>query len=561
MTTAAFRARNLTTSGAWSNFADGGFDAAAGDEIEVQLEGAPALDVWMTQFSDVDRSNGRTIVTFSPSTGIAATPTSGVTFTMPAAEVGTHSIQCQTNGGPQSADGTPDPDFTKLRFFAVRTTNLALRHPLYPESTEYEPDGPAVSAQEMIDAVDAGAAGAVTSVTAGAGLTGGGSGAVTINVAVNADAGLIVTANEMQLGTLGFTRVQTALAAASGSIAVNSQKITGLATPTANTDATTKAYVDALAFVPTTRTLTAGAGLTGGGTLASDRTFDIGANADGSIVVNANDVQVGVLASDAQHGTRGGGTTHANVIASGAAGFMTGVDKTKLDGIGAGAAVVSVGVVGPITNTGSATALVLNFAPIANVSMLGFGFTLCAGIENASGDATIMASGDVQLRASGSLSVLTGLEERIAITNTGQETRRFDDGATITRNFGGVDGTRVTFEAENDFTTSSATPINVLSFALPNNITALATMYLTATDISTGDAAVYERKYKVKRHNAGAAALGTAADVLIDEDDATWGARLVLATNTLHLEWTGDTTNQVNGRARWVLDYHTYTPI
>lgn len=89
-------------------------------------------------------------------------------------------------------------------------------------------------------------------------------------------------------------------------------------------------------------TFTAGAGLSGGGTLAASRTFDVVANADGSIVVNADDVQVGVLASDAQHGVRGGGTQHAVVIAGVSAGFMSAADKTKLDGIGAGANVISV---------------------------------------------------------------------------------------------------------------------------------------------------------------------------------------------------------------------------
>jgi hypothetical protein len=74
--------------------------------------------------------------------------------------------------------------------------------------------------------------------------------------------------------------------------------------------------------------ITAGAGLTKTG-----NTVNVIANADGSITVNADDVQVGILATDAQHGTRGGGTLHANVIAAGAAGFMTGADKTKLDGL------------------------------------------------------------------------------------------------------------------------------------------------------------------------------------------------------------------------------------
>ncbi|KKM16399.1 hypothetical protein LCGC14_1686280, partial [marine sediment metagenome] len=97
------------------------------------------------------------------------------------------------------------------------------------------------------------------------------------------------------------------------------------------------------------QTITAGAGLTGGG--AGDVALDVVANADGSIVVNANDVQVGVLATDAQHGVRGGGTQHSVVIAAGAAGFMSSADKTKLD------AVVAVGdVIGPAGATNEAFA-------------------------------------------------------------------------------------------------------------------------------------------------------------------------------------------------------------
>lgn len=85
------------------------------------------------------------------------------------------------------------------------------------------------------------------------------------------------------------------------------------------------------AFVPTSRQVIAGAGLTGGGDLTVDRTFDVGANADGSITVNPNDIQVGVLATDAQHGTRGGGTQHAVAVAAVSAGFLSGADKDALD--------------------------------------------------------------------------------------------------------------------------------------------------------------------------------------------------------------------------------------
>lgn len=81
----------------------------------------------------------------------------------------------------------------------------------------------------------------------------------------------------------------------------------------------------------------AGAGLTNTGT-----TINVGAHADGSIVVNANDLQVGALAADGQHGTRGGGNLHADVVTGGASGFMTGAQATKLAGIAAGAEVNAV---------------------------------------------------------------------------------------------------------------------------------------------------------------------------------------------------------------------------
>ncbi len=80
--------------------------------------------------------------------------------------------------------------------------------------------------------------------------------------------------------------------------------------------------------------LTAGAGMTGGGDITASRTFDVVGNADGSIVVNADDIQVGVLATDAQHGNRGGGSLHALAVPSGAAGFLSGADKQIIDDLG-----------------------------------------------------------------------------------------------------------------------------------------------------------------------------------------------------------------------------------
>jgi hypothetical protein len=101
------------------------------------------------------------------------------------------------------------------------------------------------------------------------------------------------------------------------------------------------------------QTITAGAGLLNGG--VGDVTLDIGAHGDGSITVNADNIQVGVLATDASHGARGGGTQHANAVPSGAAGFMSGADKEKLDGVEAAATIFNDGWNGSIIESTSVT--------------------------------------------------------------------------------------------------------------------------------------------------------------------------------------------------------------
>ena len=121
------------------------------------------------------------------------------------------------------------------------------------------------------------------------------------------------------------------------------------------------------ADVPGTRQIIAGAGMTGGGDLSADRTLNVAANVDGSIVVNADDVQVGVLATDAQHGTRGGGTQHA-VATTGAAGFMSATDKTKLDSIQTGTATLLNGTVAVATANITASSVVKLTHTAANAS-------------------------------------------------------------------------------------------------------------------------------------------------------------------------------------------------
>jgi hypothetical protein len=62
--------------------------------------------------------------------------------------------------------------------------------------------------------------------------------------------------------------------------------------------------------------------------------------------------------TDALHGNLSGGALHATVIAAGAAGFMSGADKTKLDGIATGAT----------ANTGTVTSVALTAPAILSVA-------------------------------------------------------------------------------------------------------------------------------------------------------------------------------------------------
>lgn len=62
--------------------------------------------------------------------------------------------------------------------------------------------------------------------------------------------------------------------------------------------------------------------------------------------------------TDTQHGARAGGTLHAAVVAAGAAGFMSGADKTKLDGVASGAT----------ANVGTVTSVALTLPALFSVA-------------------------------------------------------------------------------------------------------------------------------------------------------------------------------------------------
>ena len=278
---------------------------------------------------------------------------------------------------------------------------------------------------------------AARDLAAGAGLTGGGTLAAdrAFNVGANADASIVVNPDDIQVGVLATDAQHGERGGGAQHADVVSGGAAGFMT------GADKATLEGLASgaVPDSRTLTAGNGLTGGGTLAADRTFNVAANADASIVVNPDDIQVGVLATDAQHGERGGGAQHSDVVAAGASGFMTGADKTLLDGL------VSTG---PFLPLGGGTML-------GDIKMQGVRLRFPGG----GGDFRNFLQGNVA--NSGRLSLFTLDTERLSIQLNGFVTMLAGFGATALKSgtFAVPPAGLITGEFWKDTTDSATQPI------------------------------------------------------------------------------------------------------
>ncbi len=140
-----------------------------------------------------------------------------------------------------------------------------------------------------------------TTITAGAGLTGGGDLSTNRTIDIAAGNGTItVNTDSIQVGTLisgnfaDNTVALTRLANAAAQFRIVGRKTTSGGAWEDCTLAELGITATGLGAVPTSRTVTAGAGLTGGGDLSANRTIDL-ATADGTITVNADSIQVGTI--------------------------------------------------------------------------------------------------------------------------------------------------------------------------------------------------------------------------------------------------------------------------
>lgn len=205
--------------------------------------------------------------------------------------------------------------------------------------------------QQLLDRIKAlESAGAPGSVLAGNGLEFAGD-LVTLHVVANADASIVVGPNDVKVGVLA-TDAQHGVRGGGTQHAVATGASAGFQS------ATDKTRADALWG----RTVTAGAGMTGGGALSANITLDVVA-ADASIAVGANSIAVGVI-SAANHGAQTDETLHA-VATRVSAGFMSAADKDKLDGL---VALNQVASVNPVVTSDATPTTLLSFTPADQTS-------------------------------------------------------------------------------------------------------------------------------------------------------------------------------------------------
>jgi len=163
----------------------------------------------------------------------------------------------------------------------VTTAESELSNTLFSSSAQVDHDSTTnFVANEHIDHTS-------VSITAGAGLTGGGTIASTRDIAVGAGTGSNISGSSL-LGVVGT--------ATQGTIDIHS--LSG--------------YVANENIDHTSVTITAGAGLTGGGTIAATRTLAVGAGT--GVTVNANDVAIGQAVAASSTPTFAGLTLTGNLI-------------------------------------------------------------------------------------------------------------------------------------------------------------------------------------------------------------------------------------------------------
>ena len=217
--------------------------------------------------------------------------------------------------------------------------------------------------------------------------------------------------------------------------------------------------------------------------------------ASGDATTKANAAQAAAIAASAPVAHVGaGGVAHANAVAAGAAGFMTGADKTKLDGIAAGATtnlgtVTAVTATGPVASSGGTTPVIsmTQSATAANGWLSSTDWNTFNGKQAAG---SYQAAGTYVNTVNGNSGTVTAAHISAAATtgygytpyNAASISSASVASATVAASANSVAGANVTG------TVSSATTAGTVTTAAQGNITSVGTLtsLTTSGDVTVG---------------------------------------------------------------------------
>lgn len=286
----------------------------ASEVRSVTYAGDGATDSFPIPFEVIDKSH--VVVTYKPVSGPSVVLSQGVDpgYSVPAGLATIDAVYPVASSVPAAVGTTITIERTVP---LTQTVDLTPAGTFDPATHEEVFDLGVMADQQLADRIKALETATVPgNFVAGNGCSLTGS---TLNVNAHADGSIVVSADDVKVGVL-------ATDAQHGARGGGTQHAVATGASAGFQSATDKTRADALWG----RTITAGAGLTGGGDLSANRTIDVVAT-DGSIVVAANSIGVGVI-SAANHGAQTDETLHA-VATTTTDGFMSAEDKAKLDGL------------------------------------------------------------------------------------------------------------------------------------------------------------------------------------------------------------------------------------
>lgn len=153
-------------------FSTAGYDAAAGQVLDVALESSVGVYQWQIEMLVPTSTAGAVVL--SPVSGIAAAPSDTMTATLPTpqADGATWLMRSTVNGGKSKnvrGELVTDPDLISERIIAIRTATLGLRKPVFTELLQYDSArGWAKLIEELVDGIEGASAPTQVSITTAA---------------------------------------------------------------------------------------------------------------------------------------------------------------------------------------------------------------------------------------------------------------------------------------------------------------------------------------------------------------------------------------------------------